>query len=118
MNNGIRRLCRAAIVRIALVLPFGVAQAGIVSTPDVAAQEGIQAQRERVTEFMAREDVVDKLIELGVAADLAKKRAGALTDEEVVTIAGKIDKLPAGGALRQTELLLLLLLIIVLIIAL
>lgn len=118
MKTGFASLCRGAIVGMALLLPFGFAQAGIVSTHDVAAQEGIEAQREKVREFMAREDVADKLIELGVAPELAKKRAGALTDEEVITIAGKIDKLPAGGALRQTELLLLLILVIVLIIAL
>jgi hypothetical protein len=118
MKIGFAKLCRAALIATVLVLPCGAAQAGIVSTQDVAAHEGLAAQRERVREFMAREDVADKLVELGVAADLAKKRAEALTDEEVVTIAGKIDKLPAGGALRQNEVILLLLLIIVLLIAL
>ena len=113
-----RKLLAAGVIAIASVFPFATASAGIVSTQDVAAHEGIAAQREKVREFMAREDVADKLVQLGVAADLAKKRAEALTDEEVITIAGKIDKLPAGGALRQNEVVLLLLLIIVLLIAL
>jgi hypothetical protein len=84
----------------------------------VAVQGSAVARRERVRQFMAREDVVESLVDLGVPAELAKKRAEALTDAEVVTIAGKIDQLPAGGALRQTETILLLLLIIVLLIAL
>ena len=118
MNNGFSKLCRAAIVGIALVLPFGAARAGIVSTQDVAAHESIEAQREKVREFMARKDVADKLVELGVAPELAKKRAGALTDEEVVTIAGKIDQLPAGGRISQTEMWLLIIIVILLVIAL
>jgi hypothetical protein len=114
----IRKLLAVALVSSASAFPFAGAQAGIVATEEIAAQGTVDAQRERVRQFMAREDVVESLVELGVAPELAKKRAEALTDAEVVTIAGKIDQLPAGGALRHTETILLLLLIIVLLIAL
>ncbi len=118
MKTTISRLCRTAIVGIALVLPCAGAQAGIVSTQDVAAQKNIAAQREKVREFMARSDVAKDLIKLGVAPDLAKKRVEALTDQEVVAIAGKIDRLPAGGRLDHTETVLLLVFLILLVIAL
>jgi len=119
MKLDLFRLCRTVLAGVVLILPFVTAQAGIVSTPDVAAQNDLMAQREKVKEFMARSDVADELVKLGVAPDLAKKRADALTDQEVVTIAGKIDQLPAGGrGLGHTETILLLILIIVLIIAL
>jgi len=102
----------------AMSLPPAGAQAGIVATEDIAAQEAIEAQRERVREFMDRKDVEEQLVQMGVAADLARKRADALSNEEVVMIARKLDTLPAGGALRHNETVLLLLLIIVLLIAL
>ncbi len=118
MKLDLFRLCRTVLAGIVLILPFVTAQAGIVSTPDVAAQSDIMAQRAKVKEFMARSNVADELVKLGVAPDLAKKRADALTDQEVITIAGKIDQLPAGGRLGHNETILLLVLIIVLIIAL
>jgi hypothetical protein len=113
MNIEVSKLCRIALVAIALVLPFGGARAGIVPTHEIAAHEGIEAQREKVREFMAREEVADKLVELGVAPELAKKRAEALTDEEVMTIAGKVDQLPAGArSWSGTEVLLIVIIIL------
>jgi hypothetical protein len=48
-------------------------------------------------------------VALGVKPELAKQRVDALTDAEVVSLAGKIDTLPAGGALSSTDLIIILL---------
>jgi hypothetical protein len=90
----------------------------IVSTDAIISQEQIQIDRERVRDFMSREGVEQSLKALGVDPEMAKKRVGALTDDEIRSIAGKLDLLPAGGALSQTDWILILLLFIVLLIAL
>jgi len=60
--------------------------------------------------------VEDRLKALGVAPELAKKRVGSMTDEEVLVVAGRIDTLPAGGAVDRTDLILILLLVLLIII--
>jgi len=94
------------------------ARAEIVTTGEIVSQEQIQADRERVQAFLSRQSVEQSLTALGVDPEMAKKRADALTDEEIRTIAGKLDLLPAGGALSQTDWILILILVLVLIIAL
>jgi hypothetical protein len=108
------------LVLMAGVFAFLVqpARAEIVATGEIASQEQVQADRERIQAFMSRQSVEQSLKALGVDPEMAKKRADALTNEEVRTIAGKLDLLPAGGALSQTDLLLIILLVLVLIIAL
>ena len=108
-----------------LVLVAGVfsllvqpARADIVATGEIVSQQQVQADRDRVADFMSRDGVEQSLKALGVDPEMAKKRAAALTDEEVRLIAGKLDLLPAGGALSQTDWILILLLFIVLLIAL
>ena len=66
--------------------------------------------------FMAREDVRQQLVALGIDPDEAAQRSSALSDDEVRQIAGKLDELPAGegavGVLVAAILILLLVLII------
>ena len=44
-----------------------------------------------------REDVQAALIAHGIDPMEAKRRIGAMSDDEVIRIADQIDKLPAGG---------------------
>ena len=76
-------------------LPF-TAQAGLVSTGDVVAQQS-SAERTKVREFLARADVVEQLQQQGITAQAAQERVDALTDNEVRDIAGRLDTLPAGA---------------------
>ncbi len=69
------------------------ASAGIVTTDQVAAS----APRERVRDFLDRQEVRSKLESLGVDASAAKARVDALTDQEAADLAARIDQLPAGG---------------------
>jgi len=91
---------------LAVCLTFtGFAQsamaAGLVSTEQVAATEGVKsatAQREHVNATLARADVAAALAERGVSVDQARARVAALTDDEVATVAQTIDTAPAGAS--------------------
>lgn len=101
-----------AAIAAAFALPLQSARAELVSTDQVAPETKAQADREKVKAFLNRTDAERKLIDMGVAPDTAKQRVDALTDAEVSNIAGKIDTLPAGGALSNTELILIVLIAI------
>lgn len=78
-----------------------VSAAGLVSTEQVAASEGVKsatAQREHVNATLARADVAAALAERGVSVDQARARVAALTDDEVATVSQTIDTAPAGAS--------------------
>ncbi len=97
----IRDLRRALAVSLAILmavttLPMGLAQAKMVTTDQVIEQSNPSGDRERVRDFLAREDVRQQLALLGVDPDEAASRVEGLSDEEVQQIAGRLDELPAG----------------------
>jgi hypothetical protein len=85
-----------AILMAVTTLPMGLAQAKMVTTDQVIEQSSPSDDRERVRDFLAREDVQDQLALLGVDPDEAASRVDSLSDEEIRQIAGKMDELPAG----------------------
>jgi hypothetical protein len=98
MTNQFMRI--TARVSIALMLcftiPLQTAQAGMVSTGQVAAQASPD-QRAHVIDFLEREDVRQALESYGVNPADAKSRVAALTDEEIASLNQQIGDLPAGG---------------------
>lgn len=112
MNHGGVTGWKGVLAAIAFALVSVPVSADIVSTHDVLHR----SDRERVQAFLDREGVEDRLKALGVAPELASKRVEAMTDEEVLVVAGKIDTLPAGGALSQTDWILILLLVLLVLI--
>ncbi len=77
-------------------LPWGVAQAGMVTTDRVIDEITIQDDRARVMDFLVRDDVRQQLEALGIDPDEAAARADSLSDAEIMQIAGQLDELPAG----------------------
>ncbi len=76
-------------------VPLQPVYAALVGTDQVIQQtEG--SARDRVTAFMAREDVKAQIQALGIAPAEAQARVAALSDAEISQIAGKIDTMPAG----------------------
>lgn len=73
------------------------AQAGMVSSEQVIAEQASQQNRARVLSLLDRADVREQLQAKGVDADMAKARVASMTDAEVASINGKLDSLPAGG---------------------
>jgi hypothetical protein len=93
-----RRSC-VALVTVSLV-SLGMqapAFAGVVGTAEAVAAARGEGPRAVVDAAMARADVREKLSELGVDAAAIEGRLAALSDEEIATLAGKIEGAPAGG---------------------
>src|SRR5574341_428092 len=86
---------KAVLAAIAFAFVSAPVSAEIVSTQEVV----LASDREKVRAFLEREGVEERLKALGVAPELARKRVDAMTDEEILLVAGRIDTLPAGGAL-------------------
>ena len=95
MNATITRtLCRFLIFLMAWT-PIHMVQAGIISTDQ--AVYTVQSDRSAVLNILNRSDVAAKLQSFGVDPANARDRVAAMTDEEVRTLAGNLQAVPAGG---------------------
>jgi len=103
---------KGVLAAIAFAFVSAPVSADIVATDEVLHR----SERERVQAFLDREGVEDRLKALGVAPELARKRVNAMTDEEVLVVAGRIDTLPAGGALDKTDWVIILLIVLLVLI--
>lgn len=99
MNSRFMRMTSRLLIAsvLSLGLPLQSVHAGLVGTDKVAASTQSQSERERIRSFLDREDVRKELQNQGIDANTAKARVNALTDEEVQKVAGRLDKMPAGG---------------------
>lgn len=96
MNNAwARAICRMLIVLMAWA-PFQYANAGMIGTDQVVTHSA-QADRTTVMNFLSRADVAGQLQTFGLDARTAKDRVAAMTDEEVRSLAGQVEALPAGA---------------------
>ena len=74
-----------------------VAQAGIVSSSEAMASTAQTDARAKVEAVLARADVRSGMAERGLSVEQAQERVRAMSDDEVATLAGRIDQAPAGG---------------------
>ena len=93
---------------LAFVFAVPQAYAGLVSTDQAAAQQ----EREHVKALIQRPEVAQQMEKMGIPAKEALARVDAMNDEEVRTLAGRLDALPAGGQISSQTLLLICLIII------
>jgi hypothetical protein len=78
------------------------ARAGIISTASSVAPATASdrsANLARIDAQLARADVQAQLQKFGVAPAQAQERLASLSDEEVASLAQRIDQAPAGGDL-------------------
>jgi hypothetical protein len=96
MNNiFVRYICRILIVCMG-AFPFST-YAGMVGTNEVVAAVQAQGARDKLRDFVGRNEVSNQLQDLGISPTAAQARVGAMTDAEVASVVGQIDSLPAGG---------------------
>lgn len=119
MIHAPKRLSASLLIVAIFVLGFRlpIAQAAMVSTAELSHATSLQSGRDRLTAFLDRTDVQQRLQTLGVDPAQAKARVASLTDPEVKMLNGKIQQLPAGGdgfvgAILGTGLLLFIILLI------
>ena len=93
---------------LALLLITPQAHAGMIGT------EG--SERERVKEMVARPDLAQELRKMGIVPEEIQGRIDAMTDEEVRSLAGRLNAVPAGGEITTQEWLLIIIVILLVII--
>ena len=74
-----------------------VAQAGIVGSTESMATGNASDARSKLEALLARDDVRAGLAARGLSAEQAQARVQSMSDEEVASLAGRIDQAPAGG---------------------
>jgi len=106
--------------RIVLILGFMAAllvpqaHAGVISTDEAAAQ----GERARVKALVERPELGAGLAKMGIAPQEAAARVDAMTDAEVLQLAGRLDAALAGGQLTTEQWLLIIIIILLVIIVL
>ena len=102
-----KRILGICFTLLFLVAPL--ARAGMIPS-DAAVQPG--SDRERVKAMLQRPEVAKELQKMGIAPADAESRVKAMSDGEVAQLAGRLDALPAGGALTNEELLLIIVIVL------
>lgn len=82
---------------LSITLFAQVSWAQMVSTESLFEQPVSLSSKEKVAQFIAREDVAKTFGQMGVDPAMVEKRIASLSDEEASKIAYQIDTLPAGG---------------------
>lgn len=91
---------------LAVALAVPQAYAGMISP------NGAESERERVLAMIERPEIAQQLERMGIPAHEAKARVGAMTAEEVLSLAGRLDAVPAGGALNNQDFLFIIIVIL------
>lgn len=88
---------------LSLVTLWGgvVASAGaaVISTPDAYHAQERQATIDAVQRQLARTDLQQAMVSLGVDPADAQLRVAALSDAELTQLSARLDELPAGGSI-------------------
>jgi len=87
-------VCCLAILNLGSPL---VAEASVIGTLDVVSTGSREADLAMVNEALARQDVREQMIALGVEPAQVEGRIAALTNAELRTMADRMAGLPAGG---------------------
>ena len=106
----VSHLVIAGLLALSVHLP--AAQASLVGTEAVINANQVQHNRERLHQMLNREDVKSQLIARGVDPSQVQARVDSLTDQEVQTLAAKMDQMPAGGDVLGVIVFLFLVLLI------
>lgn len=89
------------------------AAASMVGTADALALERHSDSLASARAVLARDDVRERLLGLGVDPAEIESRLAALTPEELTLLSGRLDELPAGaGVLEVLGILLIVLLVL------
>ena len=97
MNQFKRLMASVLIASTALMGMPLTAQASMVSTTEAMATQAGDSNRDKVTAFLAREDVRTALEAQGVSSASAIDRVKAMSDAEVSQLASRVDQAPAAG---------------------
>lgn len=120
----ISRQFLAATLGVSLMAAAPAARAELIGTQQlIQAQPNLNSanlvkDRDTLDSFMARADVQTKLEQMGLSQEVTQQRLAALSDTEVAQLAGRINSMPAAGALGFQDMVLILLVAILVVLAL
>lgn len=103
-----KRLLTGLMLAVALAVPQ--AYAGMISPTSP------ESERERVLSMIERPEISRQLERMGIPAQEARARVGAMTESEVLSLAGRLDAVPAGGALNNQDFLFIIIAILLVIV--
>lgn len=111
------RRVRVWISRILVCAAFSLgmlstASAALVGTQDAIDSASIAQTRAQMKALVQRPELANELHALGATPAQAAARVDAMTDSEVLALAGKVGNLPAGGHISNNEFILLLVIIL------
>jgi len=95
---------------LALCLISSQTHAGMIGAPAGSPE------REQVKELVQRPELARQLEQMGIAPEEIQGRIDAMTDEEVRSLAGRLNAVPAGGDITTQEWLLIIIVILLVII--
>jgi len=102
------------LVRLLVVLmawtPYQMAQAGMIGT-DRAVVSTSSLDRAALSSLVSRADVSSQLQSFGIDQATAQQRIAAMSDEEVRSLQGKIEAMPAGASSSGTTLLVIIIIV-------
>jgi Family of unknown function (DUF6627) len=105
-----------AVLMFLISGPCQSAWAAMVGTGTVLEADKCRQTRDYLTGLLARDDIRAALIARGIDPQEAKARVDSLTDEEVMSLADTIDRLPAGGGALEMFLILAFLVFVILLV--
>jgi hypothetical protein len=120
----ISRQFLVAALGLSLMAAAPAARAELIGTQQLTQPQPGQdaatlaADRSTLDHFMARADVQAKLEQMGLSQEVTQQRLAALSNAEVAQLAGRINSMPAAGALGFQEMVIILLVAILVVLAL
>jgi hypothetical protein len=105
--NAWAKIISRLLIALMIWTPYQFATAGMIGTDQVVASTS-QLDRTTVLNFLSRSDVANQLQSLGIDPTTAQDRVAAMTDQEVQSLAGQINSMPAGAMSTGAAILLLL----------
>lgn len=90
-------LVYSMIFSISMLTVTESARAALISTEQMSTQQSRESNQQKVSEALARPELVRQLESMGVSTEQARERVQALTDQELAMLADQTDRLPAGG---------------------
>lgn len=108
------RMLLCLMISFTLVeLPITKAHAGMISTSEALVEMSRAQGESTVNQFLARTDVKDQLVKLGVSPEEAQKRIASLSESEVKKLATDIQKAQIGGDIGGILVIVLLVILII-----
>jgi len=95
LTKSISYLLVFSLLSLGLHLP--AARAGMIGTEAVINAAQAQQERQRLHDILDRNDVKSQLMARGVDPAQVQARVDSLTDQEVQSLAARMDQMPAGG---------------------